>query len=76
MPSKVKNFVRQAATNVLPTAVNLISKMVNLISTCVVCHAFDKTVLHSLLKCCFANSYWFFFLCGFCWPLLFFLRVA
>ena len=59
MPSKVKNFVWQAATNVLPTAVNLISKMVNLISTCTVCHAFDEIVLHYLLEYCFAKSCWF-----------------
>lgn len=58
MPNKVKNFVWRAATNVLPTAVNLISKRVNIPPTCAVCHASDETVIHSLVECNVAKACW------------------
>ena len=56
MPNKVKNFVWRAAANVLPTAVNLISKRVDIPSTCIVCNAYEETVIHSLIECSFAKS--------------------
>ena len=65
MPNKVKNFVWQAATNVLPTAVNLISKRVNIPPTCAVCLASDETVLHSLVECNVAKACWIYSSVGF-----------
>lgn len=58
VPNKVKNFVWRAATNVLPTAVNLISKRVNIPPTCAVCLASDETILHSLVECNVAKACW------------------
>ena len=58
VPSKVKNFVWRATTIVLPTAINLISKRVNILSTCVVCHTSDETVIHSLVECNVAKACW------------------
>ncbi|KAH9672066.1 reverse transcriptase domain-containing protein [Citrus sinensis] len=58
VPNKVKNFIWRAAHNVLPTATNLISKRVDVPSTCSVCNAYEKTVLHSLVACSFAQSCW------------------
>lgn len=58
MPNKVKNFIWRAAHNVLPTAINLISKRVDVPSTCSVCNAYEETVLHSLVTCSFAKSCW------------------
>ncbi|KAH9717145.1 putative reverse transcriptase/RNA-dependent DNA polymerase [Citrus sinensis] len=58
VPKKVKNFIWRAAHNVLPTAINLISKRVDVPSTCSVCNAYEETVLHSLVTCSFAKSCW------------------
>ena len=62
VPSKVKNFIWRAAKNVLPTAINLISKRVEITSTCAVCSANEESVLHALIECSFAKS------CGFSSP--------
>ena len=58
MPNKVKNFIWRAAINVLPTAVNLISKRVDIPSTCTVCNAHEEPVTHALIECSFAKSCW------------------
>ncbi|KAH9718961.1 reverse transcriptase domain-containing protein [Citrus sinensis] len=59
VPSKIKNFIWRAAKNVLPTAVNLLSRRVDIISTCAVCNANEETVMHALIECSFAKTCWF-----------------
>lgn len=71
---KVKNFVWRAATNVLPTAVNLISKRVNIPPTCAVCLASDETALHSLVECNVAKACWISSSVGFVGHCYFFLE--
>ncbi|KAH9697393.1 reverse transcriptase domain-containing protein [Citrus sinensis] len=58
VPNKVKNFIWRAATNVLRTTTNLISKRVDIPSTCAVCNAQEETVIHALIECSFAKSCW------------------
>lgn len=36
-----------------------------MISTCAVCHAYDETVIHSLLECCVAKACWISSFVGF-----------
>ena len=58
VPNKVKNFIWRAVKHVLPTSINLTSKMVDIPSTCTVCNAYEENVLHSLIACSFAKSCW------------------
>ncbi|KAL9450649.1 hypothetical protein AB3S75_012387 [Citrus x aurantiifolia] len=58
VPTKVRNFVWRAANNVLPTVVNLRSKHVILNDLCMVCNSDKETVLHLLVDCPFARTYW------------------
>ncbi|KAK9190098.1 hypothetical protein WN943_018699 [Citrus x changshan-huyou] len=59
VPSKIKNFIWRAAKNVLPTAVNLLSRRVDIISTCAVCNANEETIMHALIESSFARTCWF-----------------
>ena len=58
VPGKVRNFLWRAATNVLPTADNLVRRRVDIMPTCSLCHACNETVTHALLECGFAKSCW------------------
>ena len=64
MPGKVRNFLWRAATNVLPTATNLVYRRVVIVPTCSVCNACNETVTHALLECGFARSCWISFAVG------------
>lgn len=55
LPNKVRNFLWQAATNVLPSAVNLVNRRVVILPICSLCNAYDETVTHALLECEFAR---------------------
>lgn len=58
VPGKVRNFLWRAATNVLPTAENLVQRRVDIMPTCSLCHACSEIVTHALLECGFAKSCW------------------
>ena len=58
VPSKVRNFLWRAATNVLPTASNLVHRQVVIAPTCSLCNACNETVTHALLECGFVRSCW------------------
>ncbi|KAH9734279.1 putative reverse transcriptase/RNA-dependent DNA polymerase [Citrus sinensis] len=58
VPAKVRNFVWRAASNVLPTAVNLRSKHVSLNDLCLVGNFDKEIVLHLLVDCPFARTCW------------------
>ncbi|KAH9683148.1 reverse transcriptase domain-containing protein [Citrus sinensis] len=58
VPSKVRNFLWRAATNVLPTTSNLVHRRVAIAPTCSLCNACNETVTHALLECGFARSCW------------------
>lgn len=65
MLNKVKNFLWQAATNVLPTADNLIRRRMAIMPTCSLYNACDEIVTHALLECGFAKSCWISFAVGY-----------
>ena len=53
MPNKVKKFLWQVAMNVLPTTDNLIKKRVEVMP---ICNHQNKTVVHTLVNCAFAQT--------------------
>uniref|UniRef100_A0A803QIZ4 Reverse transcriptase domain-containing protein n=1 Tax=Cannabis sativa TaxID=3483 RepID=A0A803QIZ4_CANSA len=58
IPPKVKNFLWRASNDCLPTCLNLVIKHVNIDSRCPVCKLYTETVVHALISCPFAHSYW------------------
>ena len=66
--NKVRNFLWLAATNVLPSVVNLVTRRVAIPPTCSLCNAYDETITHTLLECEFSKSCWIFYAVGFFGP--------
>ncbi|KAH9722180.1 reverse transcriptase domain-containing protein [Citrus sinensis] len=58
VPSKVKNFLWRAATNVLPTYDNLLRRRVQVLPLCVVCNTCNESIIHILVDCGFAKACW------------------
>ncbi|XP_030502854.2 uncharacterized protein LOC115718027 [Cannabis sativa] len=58
IPPKVKNFLWRAATNNLPTCVNLVFRHVEVPTVCPVCKAQPETTSHALIFCNIALACW------------------
>ncbi|KAH9665893.1 putative reverse transcriptase/RNA-dependent DNA polymerase [Citrus sinensis] len=58
VPSKVKNFLWRAATNVLPTYDNLLRRRVQVLPLYVVCNTCNESIIHILVDCGFAKACW------------------
>lgn len=58
LPGKVVSFVWRMCKDVIPTAVNLISKRVNMLDRCVWCQIAAEDGLHILFQCSFAREVW------------------
>nr|GMD54193.1 uncharacterized protein LOC109164833 [Ipomoea batatas] len=56
IPPKVKNFIWQACSNLLPTADNLQKRKVNCPSLCTFCLASLETIDHLIIDCQFAKT--------------------
>lgn len=55
VPLKVKHFLWRAASGILPTKEQLISKKVAINNLCPVCNISQETTFHLLVSCDFAN---------------------
>nr|GMD59832.1 uncharacterized protein LOC109184133 isoform X1 [Ipomoea batatas] len=58
IPPKVRNFIWQASTNNLPTAMNLQKKRVQCSPMCNICSNNLETTEHLLISCDFAKECW------------------
>ncbi|XP_060957652.1 uncharacterized protein LOC133029176 [Cannabis sativa] len=58
IPPKVKNFLWRAATNNLPTCVNLVFRHVEVPTVCPVCKSQPETTSHALIFCNIALACW------------------
>lgn len=56
VPNKVKKFLWRVVMNVLPTTDNLIQKRVEVMPICSLCNHQNKTVVHALVNCAFAQT--------------------
>lgn len=58
LSGKVVSFVWRMCKDVIPIAVNLISKRVNMLDRCVWCQTAAEDGLHILFQCSFAREVW------------------
>lgn len=56
IPPKVKNFVWQACSNLLPTTDNLRIRRVNCSPICILCSVQQESIRHLIINCPFAHS--------------------
>ncbi|KAL8114965.1 hypothetical protein AgCh_021696 [Apium graveolens] len=57
-PPKVLNLIWRALSYCLPTMVMLAQKYVPVLKVCPVCNVEEKTIIHALVTCPFANQCW------------------
>ena len=57
-PSKVRNFMWRACSDVFPTRVNLLRRKVHINPLCTLCGQHDETTSHILWECPFAHNTW------------------
>lgn len=57
-PSKVRNFIWRACSDVFPTRVNLLRRKVHINPLCSLCGQHDETTSHILWECPFAHNTW------------------
>nr|POE70889.1 putative ribonuclease h protein [Quercus suber] len=55
---KVRNFMRRACFDILPTSANLNRRRVPVEPTCTICKQHDETVAHVLWECPLARNVW------------------
>ena len=60
-PSKVRNFIWHACSDVFPTQANLLWRKVHIIPLCTLCGQHDETAGHILWECPFARNTWALF---------------
>ena len=58
IPPKVRNFVWEACSDILPTSKNLCRRRIPLNPTCAICQQHDETVAHALWGYPLARNVW------------------
>ena len=58
VPPKVRNFMRRACSDILPTSANLCRMRVLVDPSCTICRQHDETVAHVLWECSLARNVW------------------